>query len=82
MNAGSSRRSGPLRCFTARAIAGVTRPLGVSLHIARSADRWTVAAHCRLRQTDFGLMPYHGLLGALRVKDLVEVKADITVLTG
>lgn len=75
-------RPGPSRLLGRVTIAGVTRPLGVTLQIDRSADRWTVAARCALRQTDFGLTPYSGMLGALRVKDLVEVKADITVLTG
>jgi hypothetical protein len=32
-----------------------------------------------VRQTSFGIKPYSGFLGALRVSDAVELEADVAI---
>jgi hypothetical protein len=32
-----------------------------------------------VRQTDFGVKPYSGFLGALRVRDAVDVEAEVSL---
>jgi len=54
-------------------LGGRTRPLDVRLAVrgARLAGRVT------LRQSDWGITPYRGMMGALRVRDEVEVEVDL-----
>ena len=35
-----------------------------------------------LRQSDFGIKPYKGLMGALKVRDVVEIVVDVAVPVG
>ena len=51
-------------------IAGRTRPISAQLDVARD-DR--VAGSIPLTQSAWGIKPYRGLMGALRVRDEVEV---------
>ena len=73
--AGDARADGQI------SLAGVTRPAAVDLVIARDGNRVSVQAHAELVQSDFGIKPYSGMLGALKVRDMVEVRAQLTVLT-
>ena len=55
-------------------IGGITGP--VSAALARTPDgrlRGTIA----LRQSDFGIKPYKGLMGTLRVRDEIEIVVDV-----
>ncbi len=53
-----------------------TRRAVLQLHVARSqAPRVTATA--AIVQTDFGIAPYTALLGALRVKDEVELAIEV-----
>lgn len=56
-------------------MAGSTRPLSarVRLHGGRAEARLRVA------QTAWGIKPYRGLMGALRVADEVEVRIEVRV---
>jgi polyisoprenoid-binding protein YceI len=54
-------------------MAGSTRPLKVGLRT--DGDR--VSATIALRQSDWGIKPYRGLMGALKVRDEVEVVIDV-----
>jgi hypothetical protein len=57
-------------------IGGVTRP--VSATLTRTPEgrlQGTIA----LRQSDFGITPYKGLMGALKVRDDVEIVIDVAV---
>jgi polyisoprenoid-binding protein YceI len=60
-------------------IAGVTRPLTVEVTHSRDGETTRAQATAAITQTEFGIKPYSGMLGALRVRDLVEVRCAITV---
>jgi polyisoprenoid-binding protein YceI len=51
-------------------MAGVARPLTAELTVAHGG---AVGGTVALRQTDWGITPYRGFMGALKVRDEVEV---------
>jgi polyisoprenoid-binding protein YceI len=71
--AGQSRITGQV------SLAGATRPQIVDLTVTRAGGQVQVQARCDLVQSDFGIKPYSGMLGALKVRDAVEVRADLTI---
>jgi hypothetical protein len=56
-----------------------TRPAVFSLTTAAGGR---VQCHAVVRQTDWGIKPYRGLLGALRVRDEVEIAIDVRLAAG
>ena len=54
-------------------MAGVTRALAAELTVA---DGPAIGGTVRLLQSDWGIKPYRGLMGALKVRDEVEVVID------
>jgi len=52
-------------------LAGTARPLTARLELD---DDGNVRAAIALRQSDWGIKPYSGMLGALKVRDEVEVR--------
>jgi YceI-like domain len=56
-------------------MAGTTRPVTARLH----TDGERLSGTIRLRQSDWGIKPYRGLMGALKVRDDVEVVVDARV---
>ncbi len=71
--AGQSRITGQV------SVAGATRPQIVDLTVTRAGGQVQVQVRCDLVQSDFGIKPYSGMLGALKVRDAVEVRADLTI---
>lgn len=61
------------------AIAGRTQPVTVEVKVAQTPTGWLLAARTTVRQTDFGVVPYSAMLGALRLQDAVEVSFEATV---
>lgn len=57
-------------------LAGRSAPLRLEVR-QTGPDRYRATA--TVRQTDFGIKPYSGFLGALRVSDPVELEADIAI---
>jgi polyisoprenoid-binding protein YceI len=55
------------------ALAGTSRE--IALAVRRAGDR--LVAEVKLRQPDFGIAPYRAMLGALRVKPVVVVRASV-----
>jgi polyisoprenoid-binding protein YceI len=55
-------------------LAGQSGPLELKVRPAGSAR---YAATTTIRQTDFGIKPYSGFLGALKVRDTVEVEIEV-----
>lgn len=53
---------------------GRTRPVTVPTALSTSADAITADGSFRVLQTDFGIRPYSILLGALKVKDALEIR--------
>ena len=60
-------------------IGGITRP--VSATLARTPDG-RLQGTIPLRQSDFDIKPYKGLMGALKVRDDVEIVVDVAVPVG
>lgn len=63
----------------ALSLAGVTRALRFSLVVGRAGDVVSVEALVPIVQTEFGIVPYTGLMGGLRVRDRVDVRLAVTV---
>jgi polyisoprenoid-binding protein YceI len=58
-------------------VAGRTRDAALSLRVDGRSTIPRVRATMSIVQTDFGITPYSALLGALRVKDAVELSVDV-----
>jgi polyisoprenoid-binding protein YceI len=56
-------------------IAGATRPSRLRLTAGPDPDR--VAGMATIVQSDHGIKPYSALLGALKVRDAVEIEIDV-----
>ena len=56
-------------------IGGSTQP--VTLDLSRSGER--VSGRVTIRQTQWGIKPYSGLMGALKVSDPVDIELDLRV---
>jgi YceI-like domain len=69
-----SRSGGELVVDGDLTMAGSTRPLKVGLQT--DGDR--VSATILLKQSEWGIKPYRGLMGALKVRDEVEVVIDVS----
>jgi polyisoprenoid-binding protein YceI len=54
-------------------LAGVTKPQDLEVMVTGR----TVLVRGELKQSDFGIKPYSGLLGALKVRDMVEIQAEM-----
>lgn len=63
------------------AIAGTSYDLVVDVRVAESSGVWTLAARVPVQQTAYGVTPCSTVLGALRLRDAVEVALDAEVLT-
>jgi polyisoprenoid-binding protein YceI len=57
-------------------LAGVKRPVTFELEAADGRVRGTLP----VTQSDWGIKPYRGLMGALKVRDTVEVVLDVALL--
>jgi polyisoprenoid-binding protein YceI len=55
-------------------VAGSTRPVSYELGISPEGR---VHGTLAVTQTDFGIKPYRGFMGALKVRDSVEVAFDV-----
>jgi polyisoprenoid-binding protein YceI len=60
-------------------LAGTTRP--VSAHLTRGADG-RVTGTIPVVQSQWGIKPYRGLMGALKVRDDVEILIDVRLAQG
>jgi polyisoprenoid-binding protein YceI len=61
-------------------VAGSTRPVQLRFTAHSHADRVTGTA--TVVQTDHGIKPYSAMLGALKVKDAVEIEVDVRLPAG
>jgi polyisoprenoid-binding protein YceI len=64
------------------AIAGTTREAALALHVDARSKTPLVRATMSIVQTDFGITPHSALLGALRVKDAVELSVEVRLPNG
>lgn len=59
-------------------IAGTTRPLRAGMHVTADGRATATVA---LKQSDWGIKPYRGMMGALKVRDEVEIVLDVPLPT-
>ena len=59
-------------------IAGESQPLKADLTVRRDNGQAQITATAEVIQSAFGIKPYTGMLGALKVRDLVEVRIEVT----
>jgi polyisoprenoid-binding protein YceI len=60
-------------------LAGTTRPVRFQLDVEPGSPGTTLRASATIDQTDFGIKPYSALMGALKVADHVEIRAEARV---
>jgi len=60
-------------------IAGRVRPREVDVRVAEATGGWSVAVRADVAQTGHDVAPYSAMLGALRLRDRVEVAFDAVV---
>ena len=60
-------------------IAGSTRPVTLELNIEPQDGVDHLVGSITLHHTHFGVKPYSGLLGALKIRDAVEIDLDMRV---
>jgi polyisoprenoid-binding protein YceI len=58
-------------------IAGATHPADLTVSIDNSSGQPRGTVTTTVVQSDFGVKPYSAMLGAMRVRDAVEVRADV-----
>lgn len=58
-------------------IAGQTRPVTLDVSIEPAGDGSRLKARLPIVQSDFGVKPYSAMMGALKVKDEVDVELDV-----
>ncbi len=63
-------------------LAGVTRPSTVQVDVSDGGATWDVRATADVVQTEYGIKPYTGMMGGLKVSDRVEVRLDASVPKG
>jgi len=74
-----SEADGPLVVDGQLTIAGKTRPVTAQLDVdADGRVRGTIP----LTQSDWGIKPYRGLMGALKVRDVLEIVLDARLPAG
>lgn len=60
-------------------LAGSTQPVTLELQIEPQSDADRLVGSITLRHTHFGVKPFSGLLGALKIRDAVEIDLDMRV---
>lgn len=58
-------------------LCGKTKSLSFPVKIEKKGGKLVATGAFKLRQTEFGMTPYSALLGAVKVKDVVDVKFKI-----
>jgi polyisoprenoid-binding protein YceI len=60
-------------------LAGVTNPVEIPVTVASTDSEVTLTASVTVVQTQFGIKPYTGLMGALKVADPVEIRGEARI---
>jgi polyisoprenoid-binding protein YceI len=58
---------------------GKQRPVAVQVHATREGEAWHARGSARFKQSDFGIEPYSGFLGAVAVHDEILVEYDLVL---
>lgn len=73
------RSGGALVVDGSLTIAGADRPASFQLRLAEDGR---ASGRLRVTQSEWGIKPYRGFMGALKVRDTVEVTVDARLPTG
>ena len=60
-------------------IAGQSRPVTLEVTVESQGDTDRLVGSVTLHHTHFGVKPYQGFLGALKIRDAVEIDLDLRV---
>ncbi len=60
-------------------IVGNTRPVTLSLDVQDGAADTTVTGRATITQSQFGIKPFSAMMGALKVKDDVDIQVELTL---
>ena len=60
-------------------IGGQSRSYDVDVQVSEDGAGWTVTSRASVTQTDHDVAPYSAMLGALRLRDRVDVVFDAVV---
>lgn len=60
-------------------LAGHTRHVTLEVDVVPNGDKDRLTGTVTLHHTHFGIKPYSGLLGALKIRDAVEIDLDLNV---
>ncbi|HEX6538558.1 MAG TPA: YceI family protein [Candidatus Dormibacteraeota bacterium] len=60
-------------------LAGKTQPVTLELSVQPEGDKDHLVGSVTLHHTHFGVKPYQGFLGALKIRDAVEIDLDLRV---
>lgn len=63
-------------------IRGVTKPVTVPTTVIRDGKQLTIQSKFKILQSDYGYAPYSAMLGALKVKDQVDIIANVVLKQG
>jgi polyisoprenoid-binding protein YceI len=75
-----ARKSGETRSFTLNGdltMRGVTKRVSFPVTVTISKDQLRATGDAELKQTDFGIKPYSGKLGMIRIGDEVKINFAI-----
>ncbi|MGE0102461.1 MAG: YceI family protein [Blastocatellales bacterium] len=73
-------RSGDTRSFTLNGklkLRGVTRDVSLPVKVTVSGNKLTAVGEGRFKQSDFGITPYTGGFGAIKIGDEVKVRFNV-----
>lgn len=74
------RKSGEARDFTLNGdltLRGVTKRVSFPVNVVMTEERLRATGEAKLKQTDFGITPYSGKLGMIKIGDEVKVSFSI-----
>jgi polyisoprenoid-binding protein YceI len=60
-------------------LRGKQHPVAVQLNATREGEAWHARGSARFKQSDFGIEPYSGFLGAVAVHDEILVEYDLVL---
>ncbi|MGE0132271.1 MAG: YceI family protein [Blastocatellales bacterium] len=75
-----SRKSGETRSFTLNGdltLRGVTKRVSFPVNVTMTKEQLRATGEGKLKQTDFGITPYSGKLGMIKIGDEVSVSFNI-----
>jgi polyisoprenoid-binding protein YceI len=60
-------------------LRGKQHPVAVRVHATKEGEAWHARGSARFKQSDFGIEPYSGFLGAVAVHDEILVEYDLVL---